>query len=122
MHSNAKLAGIEIGGTKLQICIADESGSIIETLRFAVNPGDGAAGIREQIQTGCKKLKGFEAVDTIGVGFRGPVDWTTGIIQTSHQVSGWANFPFRQWLQEITGKKVIVENDANVAALGEAIQ
>ena len=122
MHSIAKLAGIEIGGTKLQICIADESGSIRESLRFAVDQTGGAASIREQIQTGYKKLKGFETVDTIGVGFGGPVDSTTGTIRTSHQVTGWANFPFKQWLQETTGKQVVVENDANVAALGEAKQ
>src|SRR5439155_88330 len=56
----------------------------------------------------------------IGVGFGGPVDWRTGRICRSHQIEGWSEFELGQWLKELTGKRVFVDNDANVAALGEA--
>jgi glucokinase len=38
----------------------------------------------------------------------------------SHHVEGWSNFELAAWLHSLTGKPVQVDNDANVAALGEA--
>jgi glucokinase len=39
----------------------------------------------------------------------------------SHQVRGWEGFPLGPWLADVAGLPVAVENDANVAALGEAL-
>lgn len=55
----------------------------------------------------------------IGVSFGGPVDATTGTVRLSHHVSGWENMPLRQMLEEEFGVPASVDNDANVAALGE---
>ena len=55
----------------------------------------------------------------IGVSFGGPVDATIGKVRLSHHVSGWENIPLREWLEEEFGVAVSVDNDANVAALGE---
>jgi glucokinase len=55
----------------------------------------------------------------IGVSFGGPVDATTGTVRLSHHVSGWENTPLRQLLETEFGVPVSVDNDANVAALGE---
>jgi len=121
MQPNTKLAGIEIGGTKLQICVGGPE-SILQLLRFPIRPNDGAEAIRKQMMKGFMEVQGFDFVETIGIGFGGPVDWQNGIIKTSHQVSGWADFPLRQWLENETGKKVVIDNDANVAALAEAKQ
>src|SRR5689334_11018519 len=109
---------IEIGGTKLQLVLG-ENGKIKERRRLSVNPKLGAAGIRDQIK---KTLPEFGRVITgVGVGFGGPVDWRTGRICRSHQVEGWSEFELGGWLNELTGKPVRVDNDANVAALGEAV-
>ncbi|MDB6058088.1 MAG: glucokinase [Verrucomicrobiales bacterium] len=113
--------GIEIGGTKLQIVASDESGNISERLRFSVLPSSGGAGIREQIRASLPDLIKKTNARAIGVGFGGPVDWTTGHICCSHQIEGWSEFPLQSWLTEISGVPVRVDNDANVAALGEAL-
>ena len=63
-------------------------------------------------------LKG-EKPDAIGVSFGGPVDATTGKIRLSHHVLGWENVPLRDLLEEEFGVPAGVDNDANVAALGE---
>jgi glucokinase len=55
----------------------------------------------------------------IGVSFGGPVDATTGTVRLSHHVPGWENIPLAQQLQTEYGVPVAVDNDANVAALGE---
>jgi len=55
----------------------------------------------------------------VGVSFGGPVDATTGMVRLSHHVSGWENTPLRDQLQAEFGVPAAVDNDANVAALGE---
>lgn len=111
--------GIEIGGTKLQL-IAGQPSHIIETLRYDIDIAKGATGIQEQIATGLQKLLSQYDIAAIGVGFGGPVEAQTGIIQVSHQVAGWQHFNLKQWLEQLTRKPVAIDNDANVAALGEA--
>ena len=112
--------GVEIGGTKLQLVLGDQMGQISERRRLAVDPGKGAAGIRQQIERALPELLGGRKVARVGVGFGGPVDWRTGRICRSHQVEGWSEFDLRGWLQQLSGAPVVVDNDANVAALGEA--
>lgn len=58
--------------------------------------------------------------DAIGVGFGGPVDWRSGRICKSHQIEGWSEFDLGPWLSALTQRPVRVDNDANLAALGEA--
>ena len=55
----------------------------------------------------------------VGVSFGGPVDFATGIVRLSHHVRGWDSFPLRDRLAERYGAPSVVDNDANVAALGE---
>jgi len=115
-----RFLGIEIGGSKLQIVAGNEAGVIEERFRFAVKPADGAAGIRRQIQETLRDLVPRLKPSAIGVGFGGPVDWRTGVICCSHHIEGWTDFPLGPWLSELAGAPVYVDNDANVAALGEA--
>lgn len=113
------ILGIEIGGTKLQLVKGDATGQISQRFRFPVDPSQGAEGILTQIATVIGQLP--ESPQAIGVGFGGPVDWQTGKIATSHQVGGWSGFALADWLREqVPNALVRVENDANVAALGEA--
>ena len=55
----------------------------------------------------------------IGVSFGGPVDATRGLVRLSHHVPGWEDIPLRDQLQVEYGVPAAVDNDANVAALGE---
>lgn len=113
--------GIEIGGTKLQIVTGDSNGKIVQRFRYAVDPQQGADGIRAQIAMTISQLP--EQPQAVGVGFGGPVDWQTGRIATSHQIGGWADVNLAGWLNELLPEaRIRVENDANVAALGEARQ
>lgn len=113
--------GIEIGGTKLQIVTGDASGRIVDRYRHPIDPARGAAGILAQLTDTFTKLTSLPT--NVGVGFGGPVDWQTGRIATSHQVGGWAGFDLAGWLtNQMPGAAVRIENDANVAALGEARQ
>jgi glucokinase len=117
----SKLLGIEIGGTKLQLVAGDAGGRIIDRHRLQVDQARGGAGIREQIAQALPGLIASHQPAAIGVGFGGPVDHETGRIAKSHQIEGWSEFELGEWLREQTGLPVRVDNDANVAALGEAL-
>lgn len=121
MPLNKKFLGIEIGGTKLQLAITNLSGDIEQSIRSTVDSQGGASYIQTQITEGLKKLENFTDIAATGVGFGGPVNWETGCIHVSHQVRGWEDFNLAEWLKEITKKPVVIENDANVAALAEAV-
>ncbi|QJW90716.1 ROK family protein [Spirosoma taeanense] len=111
--------GIEIGGTKLQLVTSDASGQITQRFRYVIDPARGAAGILNQLEQTLHQLP--QSPEAIGVGFGGPVDWQTGRIAASHQVEGWAGFDLSTWLTErAPAAQVRIDNDANVAALGEA--
>lgn len=113
--------GIEIGGTKLQLVVGTPDGRILERRRFAVDRGEAADGIRTRIADALPELMESWRPAAVGVGYGGPVDHRTGTIVKSYHVAGWNGFPLGAWLAEIAGVPVFVENDANVAALGEAI-
>ncbi len=113
--------GIEIGGTKLQVVAGTGAGTIVDRRRFEVDSKAGGQGIREQIASVLPDLIARHKPTGVGVGFGGPVDWRTGRIKCSHQVGGWHDFGLGDWVRERTGLPVRVDNDANVAALGEAL-
>lgn len=111
--------GLEIGGTKLQLVAGMADGTVTRRWRHEVEAQAGAEGIRRQIAAWLPEARALSP-RALGVGFGGPVDWRTGTIARSHQVEGWSGFPLGPWLQEQLGQPITVDNDANVAALGEA--
>jgi len=115
-----KFLGIEIGGTKIQVFLADDQTNILERHKFFVSHKREASRIRNKIQERIGSILKKDKVEVIGVGYGGPVDYRTGTVITSYQVKGWSNFHLGQWLYEITNIPVVVDNDANTAALGEA--
>ena len=115
------LAGIEIGGTKIQVVVGVATGRIIARRVFGVDRGAGAAGIRRQILEGLGELRSKHRFSAIGIGFGGPIDWRTGRVAKSHHIGGWEGFPLAGWLRSRFRVPVRADNDANVAVLAEAI-
>lgn len=113
--------GIEIGGSKLQLFVGDESVRVLERLKLPVNPQGGGEGIRSQITEALPTHLKKSDVAGIAVGFGGPVDRRTGRIARSHQIEGWSDFDLQEWLEDLSSRPVLIDNDANMAALGEAV-
>ena len=112
--------GIEIGGTKVQLFSADGSGQVQQRFRYEVDKQKGAGGILDFITQTLRQL--HQPPTAVGVGFGGPVNSETGQISTSYQIEGWAGLNLMNWFREQTQAQTIrIENDANVAALGEAL-
>ena len=114
--------GIEIGGTKQQIVAGDSKGQIVDQRRFSTEPNANASEIQKRIADELIKLIAIHQPERIGIGFGGPVDITQGKVATSHQIEGWSGFALADWLQQLTGLPVVIENDSNCAALAEALR
>ncbi|HVK59402.1 MAG TPA: ROK family protein [Candidatus Kapabacteria bacterium] len=113
--------GVEIGGTKLQVVLGNDHAAIIDRRRFAVDRAAGGAGIRKQIAQALDDYQHKHRISAIGIGFGGPVDWRTGKICLSHHIEGWSNFELSSWMKDLARVPVGVDNDANTAALAEAV-
>jgi glucokinase len=113
--------GIEIGGTKLQLGIGAGDGSPLAALeRFEIDRSRGAEGIRQQIVRAGSALIARHPVNSIGIGFGGPVDSNAGRTIKSHQIEGWDEFPLAGWCRETFSLPAVVANDADTAGLAEA--
>lgn len=114
--------GVEIGGTKLQVVLGNAFANIIDRRRFNVDRNGGAAGIRKQIAQAMDEFQHEHRISAVGIGFGGPVDWRSGKICLSHHIDGWSEFEISHWMRDLARVPAKCDNDANAAALAEAVQ
>ncbi|HLB93397.1 MAG TPA: ROK family protein [Terriglobales bacterium] len=119
-----KLAiGVDLGGTNLRIAAVDDQGKLVEkvTLGTQVSLGrDHVIGeMCNAIQSMSDKYKSSAALLGIGIGVPGIIDMQTGLVRESPNLPDWVDYPARAAVEQRLKTVVILENDANVAALGE---
>jgi glucokinase len=73
----------------------------------------------DAIQRVSEKYKDSAPLLGIGIGVPGIIDMQTGLLRESPNLPGWADYPVRAEIERRLKTIVILENDANVAALGE---
>ena len=114
--------GIDIGGTKTIVAIADSNGDIIAQERISTPREHGPAVVLAHIKsTACKLIEHNSAViRAIGIGCGGPLDVERGIIYTAPNLPGWENLHLAGYFSEAFGAPVFLDNDVTLAALGEA--
>lgn len=115
------ILGIEIGGTKLQLGVGTgERAEFAALVRRDVVPEKGAQGIQDLILEAATELRQQFDLQAVGIGFGGPIDGTAGRVTTSHQIAGWDDFPFVDWVREQLQLPAALGNDCDCAALAEA--
>jgi predicted NBD/HSP70 family sugar kinase len=109
--------GIDIGGTKTLVASLKDDGSIADMAKFST-PQDYQQFLKELKHS----LSEFSAKEFAycGIGMPGIIDRTKNASTWSGGNLTWKNSPIAQDVEAIAGCPVIVENDANVAALSEA--
>jgi glucokinase len=118
-HTDLLLA-LDYGGTKLSAALTRVGECAWRALERAPAPPQHDAQYDQTTMCAlARKLLGAYAPRAIGVSFGGPVDAARGRVILSHHVPGWEDTPLRDQLQQEFGAPVGVDNDANVAALGE---
>ncbi len=113
-----QLIGVDAGGTKTTVASLRE-GALDEPLTVPTEKASSAA-LVDQIAQMVGRVRSPDAV-AVGVGVPSVVDISTGRVQTSVNVP-LADVPLRSALEERLGLHVVVDNDANCAALAEAYE
>jgi glucokinase len=107
---------IDIGGTKFTVALFDGDRLTRRETRATDRDG-GPATMLAQIES---IVRDWPPFDRCGIGFGGPVDFTKQRVMLSTHVDGWRDFPLVQRIAEMFQVPVVIDNDANVGALGEA--
>ncbi len=105
--------GVDIGGTKCAVVLGDESGNIIQKIKF---PTSDVNTTIEQIENAISKFSGYNAV---GISCGGPLNAEEGIIQSPPNLWGWDDIPIKKILEEKFDVPVFLQNDADACALAE---
>jgi glucokinase len=120
--SRQAIAGIDIGGTKIAVALADTDGRLISLSRFATRVERGPYSILEEAVKEVERMIDEESarLAAVGVGCGGPLDRERGLILSPPNLPGWDEFPIIELLEKRLGVPALLENDANAAALGES--
>ncbi|MBM6854893.1 ROK family glucokinase [Mediterraneibacter glycyrrhizinilyticus] len=114
--------GVDIGGTTVKMGLLKESGEILDKWEITTDTSDEGSAILPNIAASIeKKIEEHQVdkADIIGVGAGVPAPVTSeGIVNGSANL-GWNYKEVKKELEELTGLKAEIGNDANVAALGE---
>jgi glucokinase len=122
--SQGSVIGVDVGSYGLRAIVADLQGQQLVTDHRPLPSGNADTIVEQSLELtqGVLQKMGRSAqpVTRIGLGFGGPVDTNTGITRLSHRASGWEQYPLARRFEEAFDALTILDNDANVIALGEA--
>lgn len=111
--------GVDIGGTKVAAGVVDEQGRILQKVRRPTpsnSPQETAEAIAEVVDI-LKTTHG--EVTAVGLGAAGFVDETRSTVLFAPNLA-WRDEPIKDKVEGLVGLPVVVENDANAMAWGEA--
>ncbi len=109
-----KTLAIDIGGTKFSLALFDGDAMV----ERASHPTDSEGG-KDWMLAQIERIAGNWQFDRCGIGFGGPVKFDDQRVALSTHVGGWKDFYLTRYFSERFGVPAIMDNDANVGALGE---
>jgi predicted NBD/HSP70 family sugar kinase len=110
----------DLGGHHGRVATLDGSGrpQVIQNLDLDIAAGPEA--VLEQVADAFGELRAGRPVLGVGIGLPGPVG-LAGVVIGPSRMPGWNGFSVRRWLAERFEAPLVVENDANLMAMGEVV-
>ncbi len=117
--------GIDLGGTNIAVGVVDDNYQIVGRAKCKTAlPRPAEEIVADMVKTAFEAVKNagltMDDIKTVGVGCPGTCNGDTGIVEYSNNLK-FDNLPLTEMMEKGLGKPVFVDNDANVAALGEAV-
>ncbi|MGG1479867.1 ROK family glucokinase [Bacillus smithii] len=118
------IAAVDLGGTSVKLAFLNMDGEILDHWSIPTDRSSKGRNIVPDIaksifETLHAKQETKDRLLGIGLGAPGPIDYSTGRIYKTVNLGWEDDYPLKQALEKETGLPVVVENDANCAALGE---
>jgi glucokinase len=111
--------GVDVGGTKVLGGVVNQDGAVLKTARRDT-PREGGAALTQAIADVAKELMVDFSVDSVGVSAAGFVSSDRKTMLATPNIAGWNGLDLDSQLTQLIGLPVVIENDANAAAWGEA--
>lgn len=121
---NRKIIGVDLGGTSIKFAIVSQKGEIVDQWSILTDISDGGVHITpsiiESIKTHMNK-NNYTSSDFIGIGMGSPgtVNKENGTVIGAYNLNWTTSQPLREDIQGALNIPFFIDNDANVAALGE---
>lgn len=117
------ILGIDIGGTKIAVCVGTEEGRILADCRFSV-VGCAPQEALQRMADRARSLLAEAGLDlggiaAIGIGCPGPIQLKTQTLLAAPNMPGWRNVEIGRFFSHAFGRPVFMNNDANGAGLAE---
>ena len=119
---NEYAIGVDLGGTNLRAAAVARDGTLLEKISGSAPIGDGPDVVVEDIVGSIKSLQSSlpgKTIAGVGIGVPGFIRMKEGVIAGWGNVPSFNGYPVRGAIEQRLGSQVILENDANSAALGE---
>lgn len=113
---------VDLGGTELRAALVDQTGAFLAAASTTTDAQGGPAAVVEQIAALVAPLRSHPTaacVTRLGIAAPGPLDPHAGIVLAAPMLRGWVDVPLAALLCRRLALDVVLENDANAAALGE---
>jgi glucokinase len=114
---------VDLGGTNLRAAAVDQDGKLLAQVSASTSPEKGREYVISEIVESIQELRSKQLDGRfagVGIGVPGFILMEQGVILNSNNLSFLENFPLRDEIEKRLGAPVILENDANAAALGES--
>jgi len=114
--------GLDLGGTNLRAAAVSDEGRMLEKVSGRTQYWEGREAIIYDMVEAIETLRarhGVAHLKGIGIGVPGFISLKEGIIRNCNNIASLENFPIREEIGRRLGTRIILENDANAAALGE---
>lgn len=117
--------GVDLGGTNLRIAAYTPEDGLKDTIQLATRRPEGRDAVLsdlcDAVESLAVRFSGNEHCVGIGVATPGPMELPEGRLLDPPNLPGWENFQLKRELERVLKRAVIVENDANAAALAECL-
>src|SRR3954465_15130477 len=115
--------GVDMGGTNLRIAAITAEGKLLEKITLGVKVALGRDYVIGEMCEAIHRLTAqYRTAGRFvgaGIGVPGIIDMETGMMRKSANLPGWSDYPVRDEIERRVGARIFLDNDANVAALGE---
>lgn len=120
--SGGVVAAAELGSHHVRIALVSPAAAVDAVSQHSVDLGAGFQAVLQEVAghiDGLLEAHGSPALLGVGIGMPGPVDPATGHVRSPSRMPGWHDADVGGWMSERFGVPALVDNDANLLAVGE---
>ncbi len=120
LSSGSLVFAVDLGGTHLRVALVNDTGRILQQLKQETPKGDSAEGIIDALASAAEKWNSArDSIVAASIMVPGAVDSEKAVVVQAPNLPSLVNFGLKAELEQRLGWPVLLENDANAAAVGE---